>query len=138
MNEAGLKGDLARRLRRLRGVVVYRHEDKFTGGVPDVSVTRGPRVAWIEVKYRRADGQVAEFTELQRLALQDLKGMLVTYSERPLGVEVYDFALPGGCFFPGRPRRRGREHDAVARYVEHVLTRTHVAETWGKSFLEEP
>lgn len=54
MNEAYLKKRLKESLRVVMpGCVVYRHEDKFSGGVPDLSVTWGGVTSWIEVKYEK-------------------------------------------------------------------------------------
>ena len=52
MNEAELKGKLVKRLRKdLAGSVVFRHEDQFTAGIPDISVTWNGLTCWIEVKH---------------------------------------------------------------------------------------
>ena len=51
MTEAALKGDLVKRFRtRLPAAVILRHEDRFTHGIPDISITYGKRTIWLEVK----------------------------------------------------------------------------------------
>lgn len=50
MTEATLKGELCTLIRaHLRGSVVFRHEDLFTAGIPDVSVT-WKTTTWLEAK----------------------------------------------------------------------------------------
>jgi hypothetical protein len=52
MNEASLKSELVRTLRKeLLGAVVFRHEDKLTSGIPDISVTWHKKTTWLEAKY---------------------------------------------------------------------------------------
>jgi len=87
VNEAYLKRALKDALRvALPGCVVVRHEDKFTAGVPDLSVTWAGVTSWIEVKYERK-GRLAKLTALQEKALQDLAmagapAYALTYAER--------------------------------------------------------
>jgi hypothetical protein len=79
VNEAYLKGRLVRILREeLPGAVVFRHEDKFTPGVPDISVTWHGRTRWIEVKYDRPRSP-AKLTATQHAALMALRGYVLTY-----------------------------------------------------------
>ena len=81
MTEAYLKGKLKKAiLKRMPKARVYRHEDHFTGGIPDLSVTLPPLTCWVEVKYARP-GRHAEPTKLQRQELEKLRGLLVTYVE---------------------------------------------------------
>lgn len=52
MTEAELKDELVKVLRyELMGAIVFRHEDKYTAGIPDISVTYRNYTLWIEVKY---------------------------------------------------------------------------------------
>ena len=51
VNEAELKQRLRDALKgSLRGVVVLRHEDHFTAGIPDTSITWKRRTTWMEAK----------------------------------------------------------------------------------------
>jgi hypothetical protein len=51
VNEADLKRELMKLLRLHRPQWVYiRHEDRFTSGIPDLSVTGNGRTTWWEVK----------------------------------------------------------------------------------------
>jgi len=52
VTEATLTRALVKVLRAgLPGAVVIKHADRFTAGVPDLSVTWGGRTTWLEVKY---------------------------------------------------------------------------------------
>lgn len=96
MNEATCKAALVRRLRELvvpAGGIVYRHEDTFTGGIPDVSVSAGGFTVWAEVKLDRP-GRRSELRPLQRLALEALYGLEIHYAidkERVLSCKVTDY-----------------------------------------------
>lgn len=72
MNEAYLKKRFKEALRTVMpGCVVIRHEDKFSAGIPDLSVAWNGTVSWIEVKYSRA-GRLSRPTALQAEALKQL------------------------------------------------------------------
>jgi len=50
-----LEGEFTRRLKpeiekRMKQAVVWKHSDRFTRGIPDLSVTWGSSTLWIEVK----------------------------------------------------------------------------------------
>ena len=52
VNEATLKQELVLAFKKsLPGAVVFRHEDKFRAGIPDISVTWNRMTTWLEVKY---------------------------------------------------------------------------------------
>ncbi len=56
MNEGDLKDTLVRTLRQtMVGAAIFRHEDKFTAGIPDISVNWRGFTTWIEVKYLNPD-----------------------------------------------------------------------------------
>jgi hypothetical protein len=87
MNEATLKAGLRAAIIAERpAAVVYRHEDKFTRGIPDFSVTERERVVWAEVKYNRV-GRASVTTPLQRLALRRLDGLLIVYTDERNGLK---------------------------------------------------
>lgn len=72
MNEAYLKQRLVKAIKeKMPGAVVVRHEDQFTAGIPDISITWAGVTSWVEVKYSRA-GRRARVTPLQRAALDRL------------------------------------------------------------------
>jgi hypothetical protein len=96
MNEATCKAALCRLLRESvvpRGGIVYRHEDTFTGGIPDISVNLDARTVWAEVKFDKP-GRKGKLTALQEAALTSLHGLEVHYAldkERVLSCRVTDF-----------------------------------------------
>lgn len=70
MTEATLKQSLVACLKnRLPGAVVFRHEDRFRAGIPDISVTWGHHTSWLEVKYAAPRIRAREF---QDVTLRDL------------------------------------------------------------------
>ena len=51
MTETQLKSKLTQTLRKsLNNAVIFRHEDQFTSGIPDISVTWEGYTTWLEVK----------------------------------------------------------------------------------------
>ncbi len=72
MNEATLKGNLMAALKAtMPGGVGFRHEDKFRGGISDISWTWAGTTSWIEVKYERV-GRRSPLTALQAATLAAL------------------------------------------------------------------
>jgi len=59
--ENALKSRLVKKLRdlrlehRMRAFTVFRHEDKLTSGIPDISTTYNQRTCWWEVKHGDPD-----------------------------------------------------------------------------------
>jgi len=83
MNEATCKAALVKILRASLPPGegrVFRHEDMFTGGVPDISISYLGRTVWCEVKLDR-HGRRSKVTELQRASLKALQGFLLTFEE---------------------------------------------------------
>ena len=51
MNESQFKAAVCKSIRKqLPGAVVFRHEDRLTAGIPDISVTWHGRTVWLEAK----------------------------------------------------------------------------------------
>ena len=86
MRESDLKRRLVKAILATHpGAVVYRHEDAFTAGIPDISVTWAGLTSWWEVKHEPL-GRTSKLTKLQehelrRLARQTVAGC-ITYRER--------------------------------------------------------
>lgn len=51
LDEAKLKQGLCDDLRKHPKMLVFRHEDRFTHGIPDISCTGNGRTIWLEVKF---------------------------------------------------------------------------------------
>lgn len=102
MSEATHKAALVKVLRAglPQGVGrVYRHEDQFTGGIPDISISFKGRTLWVEVKLDRP-GRKSKTTELQWKALRELGGHLLVFTEHRSGslqATIYD-ALGGSVW----------------------------------------
>jgi len=70
VTEATLKSKLVKTLKEtLPGAVVFRHEDKITAGIPDISVTWAGYTTWLEVKH--ANPRVRS-REIQFIIVKDL------------------------------------------------------------------
>lgn len=72
MDESTLKGTvcgLARR--RAPRSKLFRHEDVFSSGVPDVSFTGGRKTSWWEFKYARPKLRSREIQDLSMLELDE-------------------------------------------------------------------
>ena len=85
MNEATLKRNLVKAIKSaMPGAVVFRHEDQFTAGIPDISVTWAGITTWWEVKYSPI-GRSSKPTKLQDYPLDQLSRQstagLITYAE---------------------------------------------------------
>lgn len=85
MDESYLKRAVCGKLKEnMPGAVIFRHEDKFTGGIPDISVTWNDHTCWVEVKYDRPKSR-AKVTGQQKLTLARLsrhgRAVLLTYVE---------------------------------------------------------
>jgi len=100
MIESDLKRGLVKALRGIPGAVVYRHEDQFTAGMPDISVTKRGRVVWIEVKFDR-NGRRAKTTPAQAIALHDLPGVLIRFDLSKDEKNTYFEGPYGAGYFPG-------------------------------------
>lgn len=83
-NEASLKGKLVELIKKeLHGSVVFRHEDRFTAGVPDISITWENYTTWLEVKHMKPKFKsrgIQSVTTLQ-LALTSHKCWYLLYIE---------------------------------------------------------
>lgn len=113
MNEATCKAALVKLLRKSivpLGGIVYRHEDSFTGGIPDISVNLNGETVWAEVKLDRP-GRKSKLTALQSAALTALWGIEVHYAvdkERTLSCTVRDFRT--GCVLSNIKSGTGTVH----------------------------
>lgn len=84
MNESTLKSTLVTKLRKRHpGWVVLRHEDRFTHGVPDISVTALNRTTWWEVKLARPTLKSEGIQDLNMLKLDGAgTARYIIYEER--------------------------------------------------------
>jgi len=101
MNEAQFKGKLVKKLRSaLPSLVIFRHEDMFTAGIPDLSVTRpgfpNPATLWLEAKITPS----YKISGIQDRTLWRLGGYYILYNNKS---SDYTVALPrtGEVIFEG-------------------------------------
>jgi len=125
MTEATLKRALVKAIKdELQGAVVYRHEDAFSAGRPDISVTWEGVTSWWEVKYEPL-GRTSRPTKLQaheveRLGRQTVAGFVI-YRDRVRegGKRAYVATWEQEESFPGY------DHIGVANAIRghHVIPR---------------
>jgi len=128
VNEKELKSKLVKKIRTgLRGVVVFRHEDQWTAGIPDISVTlRG--TCWIEVKYIR-EGKKLEMRGIQLLTCQNLadngKCFVLIYEDTYFGPKTHIISPYDVEEFremvTTHPFSDGYDHDAVVNYLRSEI-----------------
>jgi hypothetical protein len=126
VNEGTLKRALVKAIRAaMPGAVVYRHEDTFSAGIPDISVTWQGITSWWEVKYeplgRTSKPTALQVHELDRLAKHTVAG-LITYRERKreggkrTRLEVY---------VPGAQNPRSEWEDYTHKAPAHTIRTYH-------------
>jgi hypothetical protein len=122
MNEATMKRALVERIReRMPGAVVWRLEDKFTAGRPDIAIVWRGRFAGVEVKLDRAKRK-GERTELQKLTLRRLESAgalgvwLVYWPDGAIVIERWDTS-PLAHFDGPRPAH-GKAAEWLASWFE--------------------
>jgi hypothetical protein len=131
VDEAILKASLCQEARaQLKRFVVIRHEDRFTHGIPDMSVTGNKTTSWWEVKHalsingREPDFESKGIQELtmRRLALAG-RAAYVVYWERGLEHRTYilqvgDLGNPNWA--EDVPHVDGFNHNFVIDYIKEV------------------
>jgi hypothetical protein len=112
VNEAYLKGQLRDCFKKhLRGCIVLRHEDHFTAGIPDASITWKKRTTWLEAKHARPTPKAlgVQIDTCNQLSISGYCWFVV-YQERrgerrTLMVEPQSFydldSIPGECVTSG-------------------------------------
>lgn len=92
MNEADCKGSFVKALREaLPHFVVFRHEDHFTHGLPDISVTGNGRTSWIEAKYANPSfkSKGIQNLNMRRLAKAGIAFYVVFWYNVKVGKRTY-------------------------------------------------
>lgn len=98
MNETKLKTKLVKFLRKnLENSIVFRHEDIFTAGIPDISVTHNGTTLWMEVKHVTPQ-KPFKSTGLQKHTACQLekygKCIFVVFEESKQGILTTKILLP--------------------------------------------
>lgn len=71
MTEASVRSALVKKLRAYKDWTVLRHEDHYTSGIPDISVTGNNITSWWECKLRR-QGQPLSTKGIQQFLVEQL------------------------------------------------------------------
>jgi len=121
VNESGRKSTLVEKIRlSYPKLVVFRHEDHFTAGVPDISITdafsRPSYTLWLEVKFYRT----MKLRKIQQDVLSRLGGFFVVYDcdSEPLTLIVDA---------QGRYVNHGRLHAPVLALIRSWVDQEHHA-----------
>lgn len=76
MTEADFQSKLRRALQaRLPKAVIWKYADRFTAGIPDLSVTHEGRTTWLELKVNNG-----KLTKLQFIMLERVRGFAINMS----------------------------------------------------------
>ncbi len=79
MNEAQFKNKFVTRMRSLYpSLVIFRHEDQFTAGIPDISITRSIHTLWLEAKVTPGE----RMGGLQDETLRRLGGYYIVFNNK--------------------------------------------------------
>lgn len=121
--EASLKSSLRDAFKStIPMAVVLRHEDRFTAGIPDFSVTAAKRTVWLEVKHGTPDFDSPGVQELMctRLARNGYCWYVV-YEERNLQLKT--LIIEPRKIATREPQEwcEGFDHQFVANFVRAVL-----------------
>jgi hypothetical protein len=95
---------------------VYRHEDQFTGGIPDISITAGGFTIWVEVKLDRP-GRKSKTTALQLASLKALEGYLLTFGEGKDGFLAAQLQESGGESWVCASRKKSDVLNTIATWL---------------------
>lgn len=120
MTEATLKSALVRALRTLPNAVVFRHEDRFTHGIPDISITLHHATTWLEVKFANPSFNSRGIQELTllRLALVGTARYVIYHQDgteaKTYIVHPYDI----GKRLDTLPHTSGFDHASVVEFVK--------------------
>lgn len=118
MTEKPLKAKLVSRMRdRQPANVVFRHEDLYAAGIPDISVTGWRNTLWIEVKAlgtkKTMQGRGIQRHTMERLAAAGL-AVYVVYTKLGVIVQKVDGTIIG--------QRDGKDrHDYAAGVLYNIL-----------------
>lgn len=121
MTEASVRAALVKKLRQYKDWTVFRHEDHYTSGIPDISVTGNKITSWWECKLWRNEAEptkeIQRYT-LERLAVHGHAYFIVYRLKDPARVEIY---RPSD--YPHYPwiRTEGFNHD----WIVAVIRETH-------------
>jgi len=111
MTESTVRSALVKRLRVYKDWFVLRHEDHYTSGIPDISVTGNKMTSWWETKYQKGfslyNKGIQQYT-LEQLATHGY-AYYILYT--PECVAIVKPHLSDPLIFPGI------DHNKVVRFI---------------------
>lgn len=121
MTEASVRSALVKKLRRYKDWTVLRHEDHYTSGIPDISVTGNKITSWWECKLRHGSEQLPT-KGIQQFLVEQLAehgyAAYIVYHEQPPQVFIFiPEQFPDIAYAISPP---GLDHDWVVRYIRQV------------------
>lgn len=116
MTEASVRAALVKKLRRYKDWTVLRHEDHYTSGIPDISVTGNKITSWWECKLRRGSEQLST-KGIQQFLVEQLgkhgHAHYIVYDE--VNVSIFE---PQD--FPRYALTAGLNHDWVVQQIREL------------------
>jgi hypothetical protein len=111
MTEATVRAALVKKLRQYKDWIVLRHEDHYTSGIPDISVTGNKITSWWETKYQKGFSLVNK--GIQQYTLEQLAkhGYAYYLIYTPEQVAIVEPSLSDSKIFPGI------NHSEVVKYI---------------------
>lgn len=127
MTEAELKDRLVEYLRNtIPRAIVFRHEDKNTAGIPDITITLRGRTLWLEVKFANPDIRGRGLQKLTCLRLSREGYCWFLIYEQKNGVKRTYFILPEDVVsetpkeIPDECMSPGFDHEFAAHFIRRV------------------
>lgn len=124
--------ELVNALRRdLPFAVVFKHADRITAGMPDISVTLGQRTIWLEAKHVTSDKKLkskgVQLLTMRRLSKEGLAYFVVydDVAERTFVVAPEMMDDLGSYREDGKHLSSGknaRDHESVTRWIFNLLS----------------
>jgi len=110
MTESTIRASLVKKLRLHKDWLVLRHEDHYTSGIPDISITGNKITSWIETKFQKSFN--LDNKGIQRYTLEKLDtfgyARYVIYTSESVGIVIPN--RPETMIFPRH------DHEAVVHY----------------------
>ena len=114
MTEATVRASLVKKLRLHKDWLVLRHEDHYTSGIPDISITGNKITSWWETKYQKGFSLVNK--GIQQYTLEQLAkhGYAYYLIYTPEQVAVVGPDLENPAIYPGL------NHPRVVEFIRKV------------------
>src|SRR5688572_13116678 len=115
MTEATVRSTLVKKLRLYKDWFVLRHEDHYTSGVPDISITGNKITSWSETKFQRGFSLVDD-KGIKKYTLDQLNkfgyARYIIYTPECVAIVAPDLFDP--LVF------KGHDHLAVVKYFREL------------------